>query len=99
MWPAEDLPLQIYFSYLDRRKADHLALSEALQYDRLEAFNRIGHQLMGNARSFGFLDLEKIGEKFEGLKKEQLKSEGPILLDEFARWITITEKVLAKKSS
>lgn len=85
------LPLEMYRTYIVRRKDDLKSLEEALQRNSVTSFNQIGHQIMGNAQSFGFSELEKIGEKMESLRPEDVQAEGRRLIDDLAHWIQQTE--------
>lgn len=90
-----DLPASMYVNYLARRKADHARLTAALASSQgLDDFKVVGHQIKGNATSFGFNDLVSIGEQMEKLNPSQLQSEGARLLNDFWKWIVATEKYL-----
>lgn len=81
------LPPQLLETYLQRRKVDIDELTRSLEADSVEAFNRIGHQLAGNAMSFGFPALEVIGSQMEDLDKMNLQEKGPLLIREFSNWL------------
>lgn len=90
-----DLPASMYVNYLARRKADHARLSTAITSPQgIEDFKTVGHQIKGNAISFGFNDLVTIGEQMEKLSPPQLASDGQKLLQDFWHWIISTEKRL-----
>lgn len=90
-----DLPASMYVNYLARRKADHARLTASLASSQgVEDFKVVGHQIKGNATSFGFNDLVTIGEQMEKLNASQLESEGRRLLNDFWHWIEATEKYL-----
>lgn len=92
-----DLPASMYVNYLARRKADHERLTAALaNHQGIEDFKVVGHQIKGNATSFGFDDLVSIGEQMEKLQPSQLESDGRKLLNDFMKWIEATEKHLAE---
>ncbi len=74
-------------TYLRRREDDLAVLHNSLQKRSVDAFNRIGHQLAGNARNFGFPELEGLGFKMENLKPSQLDQAGPALLNEYKQWV------------
>ncbi len=93
-----DLPPSMYVNYLARRKVDHARLKEALASAQgLDDFKVVGHQIKGNATSFGFDDLVAIGERMEKMDPTLLKSEGPRLLDDFWKWIVETEQRLERE--
>ena len=93
-----DLPPSMYVNYISRRKSDHARLAEALASSQgLEDFKVVGHQIKGNATSFGFDDLVAIGEKMEKLDSSRLLSEGPGLLEDFWKWIVAAEQRLERE--
>lgn len=95
-----DLPASMYVNYLARRKADHARLTAALNSPQgIDDFKTVGHQIKGNASSFGFNDLVGIGEQMEKLTAAQLASEGQRLLNEFLQWINATERRLESEMS
>lgn len=61
------IPQEVRQRYLERRKKDLLTLKSALQSKCYDDFKRIGHQLKGNAASFGYLDLEKLAIQLENV--------------------------------
>ncbi len=81
------LPKEMIKTYLDRRVTDVLTLKECLQKNSVEEFNRIGHQLLGNAKSYGFPDLESIASQMEDLTTAELQSRGPQLVEQFNQWL------------
>ena len=90
-----DLPASMYVNYLARRKADHARLTSAIASPQgVDDFKTVGHQIKGNASSFGFNDLVSIGEAMEKLSAAQLSSDGQRLLHDFWQWIIVTEKRL-----
>ena len=91
-----DLPASMYVNYLARRKADHAKLSAAISSGHaLDDFKIVGHQIKGNAVSFGFDDLVSIGERMEKISLANVTSDGSAILSEFWIWIERTEKRLA----
>jgi HPt (histidine-containing phosphotransfer) domain-containing protein len=90
-----DLPASMYVNYIARRKADHAKLTTAISAPGgIDDFKTVGHQIKGNASSFGFNDLVSIGEEMEKLNPAQLSSDGQRLLQDFWQWIVSTEKRL-----
>lgn len=94
-----DLPASMYLNYLVRRKADHEKLTLALTSNWApDDFKVVGHQIKGNATSFGFDDLVPIGERMEKLSNEPIaifKIDAPAVLADFWSWIVKTEQRLA----
>lgn len=72
---------------MDRRVTDVTTLKECLAKNSVEEFNRIGHQLLGNAKSYGFPDLESIAAQMEELTTADLQSRGPKLVEQFNQWL------------
>jgi HPt (histidine-containing phosphotransfer) domain-containing protein len=60
------IPEEIREKYLLRRKNDIEALKLSQTKKSMDDFKRIGHQLKGNAASFGYFELEKIAISMEG---------------------------------
>lgn len=93
-----DLPASMYLNYLARRKADHDRLTAALAKGAaMDDFKTIGHQIKGNAASFGFNELVLIGEQMEKLSEPLLVTDGKRLLGDFKNWIDVTEKRLERE--
>ena len=89
-----DLPKELIQNYVERRVLDLESLKKSLAAKEISEFHRIGHQLAGNALSYGFKDLEHIGRRMEQLPANLLDSEGPQLLGSFEAWL---EQVKSKK--
>ncbi len=90
-----ELPKELYLSYVKHRKADLKLLEEALEKNKVDEFRRVGHQIRGNAVSFGFQELESLGDRLEALDMHSVITSGPDLLQELRNWILVTEKKLA----
>lgn len=86
-------------TYLSRRLEDADALSQSLQANSVEKFNQVGHQLLGNARSYGFLGLEPIATRMEQLSGGDLKHIGPQLLGDFNKWLAKARSDFSAKRS
>lgn len=82
------LPLTLIDGYLQRRASDIRVLQKGLDVNSVEEFNRLGHQMMGNARTFGFPELEPIAIKMERLILANLQEEGAILIGEYSDCIS-----------
>lgn len=69
-----EIPAELRAKYLERRKNDLELLKNSLSSRTFEEFKRIGHQLKGNAASFGYKDLERIAVDLEiaGQQKDSL---------------------------
>ena len=81
------IPEEARQRYLERRKTDIDTLRTAVQAKNFEEFKRIGHQLKGNAASFGYNDLEKIAIQLEVVGERQDAHEAMRQLDAFQQWL------------
>ena len=82
-----DLPKEVIETYLQRRMGDVDTLQKSLSENSVKEFNRIGHQLVGNATSFGFDELVPIASQMEDLTTDKLPSEGSELIQQFKNWL------------
>lgn len=89
-----DLPPELYQNYHKRRKADLERLRMAAQNNDVEPFNTLGHQLKGNAPTYGYDDLAELGKKMEALSASELSTKGQELLNAMELWIRETESRL-----
>ena len=60
------IPDSLKQQYIERRKVDLQKLEAALKQSDFSVVIRVGHQLKGNAVTFGFDELEMIGVALEG---------------------------------
>jgi HPt (histidine-containing phosphotransfer) domain-containing protein len=81
------IPEEARVRYLERRKKDIETLRAAMESRSLEEFKRIGHQLKGNAASFGYSDLEKVAIQMEEAGERQDVSEAAKQLELFEKWL------------
>ncbi len=86
------IPEEARLKYIERRKKDAESLRSALSMNTYDEFKRVGHQLKGNAASFGYNDLEKVAIQLEvaGEKEDHLEASRQLQL--FEQWITKTSK-------
>jgi HPt (histidine-containing phosphotransfer) domain-containing protein len=70
------IPDDLRQRYLQRRLQDVAALSEAVKICNFDLFKQVGHQIKGNALTFGYKELEKIAENLEqaGDAKDKIQS-------------------------
>jgi HPt (histidine-containing phosphotransfer) domain-containing protein len=90
-----DLPKEIIETYLQRRASDVDSLQRSLSENSAKEFNRIGHQLAGNASSFGFDELVPIASQMEDLTPERLSAEGSELIHQFKLWLQSAQNKIA----
>ena len=91
-----DLPPELIQKYITRRVQDIDVLSQALKKDDIEVFQRIGHQIAGNAVNYGMDSLEKIGRNMESLKSENFKNEAKNLLDSYTAEVNKYKNIFSK---
>lgn len=92
-----ELPKELYVNYHNRRKSDLVRLREAFAANDVEPFRTLGHQLRGNASTYGFDELAVLGEKMESLDSIQLPLQGNSILTAMEQWIQATEIKLANE--
>lgn len=80
------IPQEIRDKYLVRRQKDIETLKASHSSKSLEDFKRIGHQLKGNAASFGYGELEKIAIAMENAAMSGDMFEAGKQLDLFEKW-------------
>ncbi|NJM09727.1 MAG: Hpt domain-containing protein [Bdellovibrionaceae bacterium] len=81
------IPEEARLKYLERRKKDIESLRTALATKTYDEFKRIGHQLKGNAASFGYNDLEKVAIQLEVAGERQDLHEASRQLGLFEQWL------------
>ena len=81
------IPIEMQKKYLERRSTDVGTLYDALVHGTWQDFSRIGHQIKGNASSFGYPELEAIGCELEaaGLGKDEGRAETSLAA--FRGWV------------
>ncbi len=85
--PMFELPQEIRVTYLLRRRQDLEELRESLRTHNAEVFRRLGHQIKGSARSYGFESLESLALEMDSLEPSEIASKGPRIIVEFESWI------------
>jgi HPt (histidine-containing phosphotransfer) domain-containing protein len=73
--------------YLERRKADFALLVDAISRNDFETLMRVGHQIKGNAATFGFSDLEDLAKDLENCGRTSDISEAQRLIDKMSEWL------------
>lgn len=82
-----EIPQEAKNKYLQRREKDLRDCLLALQSSDFDVFVRIGHQLKGNAITFGFEPLSEIGERLESSGKQQDRQKMQKALNDFETYI------------
>ncbi len=91
-----DLPKSMILLYVNRRVQDIETLEKGLKSNDVSDFQRIGHQLKGNARSYGFPELESIALSMEKVTLPTLKDTGAQVFNKFSEWVQTTRKKLSE---
>ncbi len=81
-----NIPAEVRQRYIERRQKDIEVLRSALRTQTLDEFERIGHQLKGNASSFGYSDLEKVAIQMELAGENKDMAEASRQLTLFEKW-------------
>jgi HPt (histidine-containing phosphotransfer) domain-containing protein len=82
-----DIPPEVRARYIERRRQDLETLLKATETGRFEDFCRVGHQLKGNAASFGYAELEKIGIQLEQIGLAEDSSGAKRTLELLQSWL------------
>jgi len=81
------LPIQFRENYIQRRKDDLEMSLSALSQNDFDKLAKIGHQIKGNARTFGHEKLAEIAERLEASAIERDTTQVRYLLRLFSSWI------------
>lgn len=65
VWIDEDIA-ELIPGYMERRREDLAAISEALQLGEFEKIMVIGHSMKGSGGGYGFPFISEIGRELEG---------------------------------
>lgn len=77
------VPVEARQKYLERRKQDIIASKEALSKQDYPFLERLGHQIKGNAVTFGFDELTNIAVAIEQAAKAKNIMQLQGLVDQF----------------
>lgn len=81
------IPDEMRHKYIDRRAQDLGSLQGALEKNDFEVFSKVGHQLRGNAATFGYDSLGVLGEKLEKVAESHDTAEAEACLSALRSWI------------
>jgi len=79
-----NLPVEMRQTYLQRRLADIELLKQSLKNNSVIEFNKVGHQILGNCKSFGFDSLASVAARMNSLKSEELHIAGEEIITELS---------------
>lgn len=77
------VPVEARLKYLERRKQDIIASKEALSKGDFDFLDRLGHQIKGNAVTFGFDELTNIAIAIEQAAKAKNTDQLTDLVQQF----------------
>lgn len=89
-----DIPEEFRLQYIERRQSDLQSCLEAIQKNEFGTLERIGHQMKGNATSFGFDDLAVIGENLETAAKNQDLARAQDITKNFQTYLLSAHKLM-----
>lgn len=81
------LPQEVRLKYIERRKTDIHECLAALHRCDFSHLARVGHQLKGNASSFGYDDLTDIAVEMEKYALEKNSVRLQDILEKFRRYV------------
>jgi len=84
---AMTIPEEMRKKYLERRQRDINALIDAHGHGDFEIFVKVGHQLKGNAATFGYDELAVLGRRMEEAGESGSREEADSCLREFQDWL------------
>ena len=76
--------------YLGRRRLEIEILQKSIIENNILTFNKIGHQVIGNVKSYGFknyIQAENIAHRMEQLKLIDLQVMGAEIIKDYSIWI------------
>ena len=82
-----EVPVQLRHRYFERRQHDLAECLRSLEQGEYPVIEKVGHQLKGNAASYGYPELSEIGKKMEHEALMQDRQQLYNTLGEFADWI------------
>jgi HPt (histidine-containing phosphotransfer) domain-containing protein len=88
-----DVPVDLQKKYLEHRRTEAVVCENALHSKDFDTIARTGHNLKGNARTFGFGALEDLGRRLETAARKQVSMEIEMVLEEIRRCLKEFEKL------
>jgi HPt (histidine-containing phosphotransfer) domain-containing protein len=81
------IPLSLKEKYMERRRADIKICEQALLDKNFEFLSHHGHQIKGNAATYGFDKLGELGAQLEIHSKQENESEIKVILEQYKLYI------------
>jgi len=88
-----ELPLELRERYLIRREKDVVDCDVALVEKNSAVLERVGHQLKGNAATYGYPELGAIGADMENAAKNNNWAEMELQTEKFKQFILSLPKL------
>lgn len=86
-----DVPHEMRVSYYKRRLEDHAKCLQAIEAQKTEFIETVGHQMKGNAEPYGFDELAVIGKDLELAAKAKDWQKIKNLVEKFGSYLTHNE--------
>ncbi len=77
------VPHEMKVVYIQRRKTDFVELNKAIENGDFSFLEKIGHQVKGNAQSFGFDELSPVGIALEKAAKSKDLAQAKTIVKRF----------------
>ena len=104
--PDGDSPIQIHPAlisllpgYLGRRREEIQKIPELVKTQNYASLRDIGHRLIGNASTYGFIKLSKVGSELEEAALAQNERKILQILTDFENCVNHIEMLAAKAKS
>jgi HPt (histidine-containing phosphotransfer) domain-containing protein len=81
------IPEEMRKKYLERRQRDFKLLESSLADGDLSEFLKLGHQLKGNAATFGYEELAELGRRMEVAGESKDRATAESCLEEYRKWL------------
>jgi HPt (histidine-containing phosphotransfer) domain-containing protein len=81
------IPDELRRKYTERRARDAEDLGASLEAGQFDVLARIGHQLKGNASTYGYEELAELGRKMEHAAEGKLLNEARDCLFTLKAWV------------
>lgn len=82
-----EVPQDLRARYLERRKRDLEVCHQEFSHQNFEELAKVGHQLKGNAETYGYKELSVIGKKMEAAANDGDATELKDILHDFGQWV------------
>lgn len=83
------VPDEMLNRYFERRKRDLEECVRHLREGKMNFIEKVGHQLKGNAVTFGYPELSTIGKELEIAAQEGKSEQVAVAIDKFRVWIDV----------